>query len=218
MPGKLRRNSWNRHTSVLGNNAGVAGVHRDMDLNRLRTLLAAPMACIFLILILCVFAVERPVSTGILIPMMRIRTEPLSNCEFNGFTVYLRSDGKLAGGSPEDEVSRDVLLSRIREARDNIQDDTIFVIADPDVPYGEFAALIADIHNAAPPDHIAVVTREAQVELPPYASRVPLGPWADRCRFEWPAVASQPKWPAREPVPLPGDRISVWEALWRKRN
>ena len=70
----------------------------DMDLNRLRALLAAPMACLFVILILCVFAVQRPVSTGIRIPMMHTRAEPLSNCEFNGFTVYLLSDGQLAGG------------------------------------------------------------------------------------------------------------------------
>jgi biopolymer transport protein ExbD len=189
-----------------------------MDLNRLRALLAAPMACLFLILILCVFAVQKPVSTGILIPMMRTRTVPLSNCEFNGFTVYLRSDGQLAGGSREDEVTRDVLLSRIREARDEIQDDTIFVIADPDVPYGDFATLIADIHNTAPPDHIAVVTRVAQIgPIEPlyYPSRAPSGEkWADRCRFEWHALAGQPKWPAREPAPLPGGRISVWKALW----
>jgi biopolymer transport protein ExbD len=173
-----------------------------MDLNKSLAGLAAPFACIFLILILCVFAVQRPTSIGIMIPMMRSRAKPLEFCEFNGFTVYLNSDGKVAGGSRNDEVSRKVLLSRIREARDNIQDDTIFVIADPDVPYGEFAALIQEIHNSAPPDHIAVVPREARIEPQFVSGEI----WADRCRFEWPAVAGQPTWASREPIQLPSDR------------
>jgi biopolymer transport protein ExbD len=121
------------------------------------------MACLFLILILCLFEVQRPASAGILIPMMHTRAEPLSNCEFNGFTVYLRSDGMLSGRSRDQEVSRDVILSRIRDARGGMQDETIFVIADPEVPYGDFAALIADIHHAAPADHIAVVTGAGQI-------------------------------------------------------
>jgi biopolymer transport protein ExbD len=189
-----------------------------MNLNRLRELVAAPMACLFVILILYVFAAQRHVSTGILIPMMRMRAEPLSNCEFNGFTVYMRSDGTLGGGSRDSEVSRDVMLSRIKEAEDNIQDDTIFVIADPEVPYGDLATLVADIHHVAPPDHIAVVTRAGQVEGWSTPGEVPLGPYADRCQFEWPAVAGQPGWLAPEPAPLPGGRISVWEALRGKKN
>jgi biopolymer transport protein ExbD len=197
---------------------GEPGVHRHMDLNRLRQLVAAPVACLFLILILCVFAVQRPESTGILIPMMRVRAEPLSFCEFNGFTIYLRSDGTLGGGSRDQVVSRDVMLSRIRDARDNIQDDTIFVIADPEVPYGDLASLLADIHDTAPADHIAVVTRAGQIQAWSIPGRVPLEPWADRCRFEWPATAGQPKWPKSPPIPLPGDRISVWEVLRGKRN
>ena len=186
-----------------------------MDLNRLRALLAAPIACIFVILVLCVFTVQRPVSTGIRIPMMRTRTSPPDNCYSPGFTVYLRSDGKTAGSFRESVISRDVLLSRIVAARSNIRDGAIFVITDPDAPYGDFAALIADIHHAAPADHIAIVTHEAQVEPASYRAGIPTGEiWANRCRFEWPAVAGQPKWPAEEPIALPGGRISVWRALF----
>ena len=147
-----------------GNNGGGPGVHRYMDLNRLRDLVAAPMACLFVILILCLFAVQRPVSSGILVPMMRTRTEPLRFCEFNGFTVYLRSDGKIGGWARNEEVSREASLSRIREARENVEDDTLFVIADPDVSYGDFASLIAYIHRAAPLDRVAVVTSAGQVQ------------------------------------------------------
>ncbi|MGB8029728.1 MAG: hypothetical protein WCF30_08675 [Terracidiphilus sp.] len=95
------------------------------------------------------------------------------------------------------------MLSRIKEARDDIQDDTIFVIADPDVSYGQFAELIANIRNAAPPDHIAVVTPEGQITMFYYPSRKPAEVLADRCRFEWPAVKGQPTWPSRDPIPLP---------------
>jgi hypothetical protein len=134
---------------------------------------------------------------------MRTRAAPLANCEFNGFTVYLRSDGKVAGGDREDVVSMATMLSRVKEARDNIQDETIFVITDPDVFYGDFAELIAGIHNVAPPDHIAVVTREGQITMFDHSSGQPVKVLADRCRFEWPALKGQHKWPNPEPIPLP---------------
>jgi len=186
-----------------------------MNLNTLRTMLAAPMAALFAILILCVVVMERPASTGIRIPMMRTRAKPLNNCSFSGFTVYLRSDGKIGGGDRDDVISRNVVLSRIREAENNIRDDSIFVIADPDVSYGEFASLITDIHSIAPADNIAVVPREAQFQ-PRDIHGVPWGPvWADRCVYEWPALAGQPKWPAADHGQLPSGRMSIWQALWR---
>jgi biopolymer transport protein ExbD len=162
-----------------------------MNLDGLRSLLAVPLACLFLILMLCVFAVQSQVSSGIRIPMMRMRAEPLSNCEFNGFTVYLRSDGQIGGGDQDSRVSQSEMLSRIAQAKDNIQDDTIFVITDPEVPFERFAGLLANIQNVAPADHIAVVTREGQVEGIPNSFGL-REKWADRCRFEWPAVAGQP--------------------------
>jgi biopolymer transport protein ExbD len=188
-----------------------------MSLDWFQSLLAAPLVCILLIPTLCVFAMQKTVPTGIRIPMMRTRPEPLSNSCSSPFTVYLRANGRLSIGSRTTELSRGALLSQIEEARDSIQDGTIFVIAAPDVPYSEFAALIADMHNAAPPDRIAVVTRAAQIPPPQYPSTLPFRELSvDSCRFEWPAVAGQPKWPTNEPIPLPGDRISVWKAIFRK--
>jgi len=173
-----------------------------MGLERFRTLLALPLASLFLILLVCVFAMQRPPSAGIRIPMMRLRSAPLNNCEFNGFTVYLRSDGKVAGRDRDDVVSMETMLSRIKEARDNIQDDTIFVISDPDVQYGRLVELISDIQHAAPPDHIAVVTREGQITMFYRPSGEPVEVLADRCKFEWPAVKGQARWGDREPIPL----------------
>lgn len=187
-------------TYDLGYNKGTIAEQwvsiTSMGFERLRTLWALLLASLLLILLVCVFATQRTTSMGIRIVTMRLRPAPLANCEFNGFTVYLRSDGTVGGGDREDVVSRATILSRIKEARDNIQDDTIFVIADPDVSYGQFAELIADIHNVAPPDHIGVVTREGQITM--FHSVL-----ADRCRFEWPAVKGQPNWPNPQPIPLP---------------
>ena len=184
-----------------------------MDLNRLRELVAAPMACLFVILVLCLFAVQKPVSTGILVPMMRKRADPLGNCEFNGFTVHLRQGGSVSVGDLNREIPREMMFARIREAQGDVWDDTIFVIADPDVSYGDFASLLADIHQTVPSVHIAVVTRAGQVQAFLMPGKVPLGPWADRCQFEWPAVAGQPREPGQEPIPLPGGHISAWRAL-----
>jgi biopolymer transport protein ExbD len=167
-----------------------------MDLGKLTTFLAAPIVCLFGILIVCDLVVQRPVSWGVAIPMMRVRAEPLNNCEFNGFTIYLRSDGKIGGGERDSEVIESVVLSRVAEARDDIQDETIFVIADPEVQYGQFVDFIAKIREVAPADHIAAVTRAGQVQ----AFTAPSGRrevWADRCRFEWPALPGQPKWSPR---------------------
>jgi|SRR4051812_2507968 len=174
-----------------------------MGLERFRTLLALPLASLFLILLVCVFAIQRSPSAGIRVPMMRVRQAPLTNCAFNGFTVYLRSDGKIAGGDREDVVPREIMLSRVKEARDNIQDDTIFVITDPDVSYEQFAELIADIHNVAPPDHIAIVTHEGQITMFYEPTGKPAKVLADRCRFEWPSVKGQSGWPNPDPIPLP---------------
>lgn len=149
--------------------------------------------------------------------MMHTRAKPLGNCEFNGFTVYLRSDGKIAGGSLDDVITRDVMLSWIRAAKDNIQDDTIFIIADPDVPYGDVVNLISDIHSAVPPDHIALVTRAGQVEGISMSGEAPSDMYADRCQFVWPAVAGQPRWSTEgKPPPLPGGQISIWQAFQEK--
>lgn len=176
-----------------------------MDSSRLRALFAAPMAGLFAILIPLVFLAQRPASTGVFIPMMRTRPQPLSNCEFNGFTVYLRTDGRIGGGKRDAVVSLKIMLSRIVEARDNIQDDTIFLIADPDAPYSLVADLTAKIHQIAPADRIALVTRDGLVEGIPTDSGM-REQWADRCRFEWPALPGQPKWSAGAPAPLPVEK------------
>jgi len=128
---------------------------------------------------------------------MRTRQFPLTNCEFNGFTVYLKSNGTLSGGSIDQPVSPQELASRITDAQDNIQDSTIYMIVDRDVTFGQVMSLLSLVHQAATPDHLALVPSQAQIQF----RRSPSGPiegiFADRCRFEWPATSNQPKWKER---------------------
>jgi len=81
--------------SASGNNTDGPGVQRNMDINRLLELVAAPIACLFLILIFCVFAVQRPVSTGILIPMMHTRAEPLATANLMDSPYFSVRTGNL---------------------------------------------------------------------------------------------------------------------------
>jgi biopolymer transport protein ExbD len=168
------------------------------------------LACVFLVLILCVFAPQPQPSTGILIPMMHARSEPLSNCSFAGFTIYLRSDGTLGGGSRDQSVSWEEMLSRVRDAQDNIRDNTFFVIGDQDVPYGYVFKLTTDIRAIAPTAQIALVTSAGQV-----SGINGRGPYPDRCQYVWPAVTGQPEKPIDRPQPLP--RVSIWQALLNRK-
>jgi len=183
-----------------------------MNMGSLRTYLAAPFASLFGILAVCACVVHWPVPVGVSIPMMRLRHEPLTNCEFNGFTYYIRGDGSLTSGWRDGPASRNELLSRVHEARDNVQDDTFYVIADPDSRFGDVAPLLAEIQQNAAPNHVALVTRMGQVEgisLDEEESQHRF--MADRCRFEWPALPRQRGW---HPAPRPPlAKLTMWEAL-----
>jgi len=188
-----------------------------MDLNRLRMIVAASVASLFVVLVLCVFAVQHPQpSEGIWVPMMRTRAVPLRNCSFNGFTIHVLADGKLTGADAGLKFTDELLVSRAAQAQDYISDDTFYVIADPSVPYGRVTDVLSEIQHAAPRDRVALVPREAQVEEVGYSSDPRIDNlWADRCVYEW-VGNRRPERLVPESIPLPGGRLSVWKALWGK--
>ncbi|MGD0832271.1 MAG: hypothetical protein ABR907_15120 [Terracidiphilus sp.] len=67
-----------------------------MDLNRLRLLVAAPMASLFLVLSLCAFVVERPGAVGMRVPMIRVPDQSKNNCSDPNRSVFLQlsNDGR----------------------------------------------------------------------------------------------------------------------------
>ena len=154
-----------------------------MDIDRLRAVLAAPMACLFLILTLCVFAVRRPVSTGIRSPMMHLRAVPLSNCEFNGFTLSVSADGTVS--THWDQIPLDRVPLITSEVTQYRTDRIVYVIADPKAPFGRLMDVVDRIAKVRPAVRAVVVTPETQVDFS--LGRVPKDAHflaADRCRFE----------------------------------
>ena len=156
-----------------------------MDPSRLRLWLAAPMASLFLVLSLCAFVVQRPYSSGILVPMMRERTAPVYWCDFHGFTIRMLPDGQVL--AVDTEIPPDRLVPLIAEVMEYRSDRTVYVIADQGVSYGRVAGLLDKISHADPKIQIALVARQAQVEMTFARANYPHGlRLADNCRFEWP--------------------------------
>ena len=66
-----------------------------MDLNRLSSLVAAPMASLFLVLALCAFVGQRPGAVGMNLPIVQVRTVSYGDCEGvdRDIVVLLHKDG-----------------------------------------------------------------------------------------------------------------------------
>jgi biopolymer transport protein ExbD len=199
-----------KEREASGNIAAESGVQYLMNPNRWLEIAAVPLASLFLILILVVFGIQRPPSTGILIPMMKVRPEPLSNCSFAAFTIYLRSDGTLGGGSRDQTVSWHEATSRLRQAAAEvgIRDNTVYLIADGETHYKYVFKLVSDIHATAPTVHIALVTSSGQV-----SGIDGHGPYPNRCQFVWSSVKEVAEEPSQETTRLLGGHFSTRRSL-----
>jgi hypothetical protein len=152
-----------------------------MDLNRLRALVAAPVASLFLILLLCVLAVQRPVSAGIQMPLMGIHIIPAGDC-FQGLSdrdviVRIQNDGSTwineTRLSPE-EIRKDLTL-----IYENRAERYLFFVVDPGVSFGEFADLYSKAASSTPDLHIGLLSRGIRGKI----ERCPPGAG---CTYEWP--------------------------------
>lgn len=131
-----------------------------MDLNRLRSLLAAPMASLFLMLSLCVFVVQRPGSTGTRIPMIRLHHDPLEPTDCGGRTEFVRltKDGKT--WINEAEITPDRLAATVSYLMENRAERVVYVVVDSDLTYGQFAEFLATVENATTDLRVVVVSGE----------------------------------------------------------
>jgi biopolymer transport protein ExbD len=157
-----------------------------MDPNRFRSLLAVPLASLFLILVLCLFAVQRPPSVGMNLPLPRVRIDPISNCNFlsdRNIVVHLRKDGSIwineTQESP-DELGH--ILTKIYENRD---EKVIYMLSDPDISYGEFANIYNKVASSTNDLYIVLSTRQLNKEF----QKCPSGVY---CGLDWPDHTYQP--------------------------
>jgi biopolymer transport protein ExbD len=151
-----------------------------MDLNRLRSILAAPIAALFLIMVLSVFGVQRPASVGFRIPMIRVHNQSRNDCFEPNRIVYFRlaRDGTVWLNSTE--IPSDQLTAITKVVMENRGDRILEVVADPHVSYGQVVDFLDKIAAAKMVLHVALLTDQLRVGL----EEDHMGTY---CGLEWPA-------------------------------
>ena len=136
-----------------------------MDLNRLRSLLAAPLASLFLILAFCTFELQKPPSVGMVLPLARVREIPGYNCPGVDRTIYaqLHKDGSY--WINETQVPANELRLRLAEIYENRQEKILPISSDPDVSYGEFANFYSKVESSTSNLRIILRTRQLDAQL-----------------------------------------------------
>lgn len=172
-----------------------------MDLSRLRSLLAAPMASLFLILCLCAFAGRQPVSMGIRIPVMRVLAEdPRGFCDSHGFNLHLHPDGSIWAFN--NEVSHEDLAQTVNRVMKFRSYKVVYLIVDEGVTYKQASDILAELSRISSDLNIALVPRDALIEYI-HGSSPPVEPsFADTCRLVFPRGTLK-KAELPPPPPLP---------------
>jgi biopolymer transport protein ExbD len=128
-----------------------------MDFNRLFAIIAAPLTCLFLIPVLCTFAAQRPSSVGFRIPMIRLHHDPNQmTCDGRPEFVRLTKDGRTRIN--ETEVSSGRLAPTISGLMENRAERVVYVIADSDLSYGQFAELLGVVKGSTADLHVVVIS------------------------------------------------------------
>ncbi|MGA2890871.1 MAG: hypothetical protein ABSE51_22850 [Terracidiphilus sp.] len=153
-----------------------------MDLNHLGSLLAAPMASLFLVLSLCAFMLQGPRtvsgSVGMHVPTTRVRTIPLNDC-FDGRDIFVKihNDGNTTIN--ETRKRPDELGQMIAEIMQNRDQRVVYMLPDPDISFGEFADIYSRVASSTPDVHVGLITRQINKEL----RQCPEG---SVCGLDWP--------------------------------
>ena len=158
----------------------------DVDPNRMRALIAAPLVSLFLILVLCTIGVRRPASVGLHVPTLKVRVHPYKDCDFlsdRSIVVQIHQDGSL--WINETKESREKLgptLAMIFESR---EERVVYLLPSPQVSFKEFADIYNTIASSTSNLHIVLSTRQLDKELqqcPPESA----------CALDWPDHTTVP--------------------------
>jgi len=133
-----------------------------MDFNRLRLIVAPALASLFLILSLCAFVVQRPVSAGFRVPMVRIHHDPQEPYDCDGRPEFLRltKDGRTWVN--EAEIPGGQLASTVASLMENRAERVVYVMVDSELSYGQFAGFLGKIAAATSDLHVVVVSGEVR--------------------------------------------------------
>jgi biopolymer transport protein ExbD len=155
------------------------GVNLDMTNDSLRSFVAVPLAAVFLILVLCLFAMQKPPAMGLRVPVPHVRTFPFADC-YDDRDVWVRIAKNGGIRINETSVSRNELKLRISEIYENRKEpNAIFMLVDPEVPYGDFVDVYNEVSSANRSLHVGLMTdglKELLYSCPAGAS----------CGLDWP--------------------------------
>lgn len=156
-----------------------------MDLSRLSSLVAVPLASLFLIVVLCVFAVQRPPSVGFIMPLTKIRIVSGFNCGVLDRTIFVRLVKDGSYWINDTPVSADELRPRLAEIYKNVAEKSVYMVSDPTVSYEEFANFYSRAASSDTDLRIVLLTRQIQER----SDQCPLG---SCCELEWPDHSKAP--------------------------
>jgi biopolymer transport protein ExbD len=122
-----------------------------MDAGKIRLLLAAPLAALFLILLLATFATRQRGAQGV--PLRVYAIQPDTNaraegCNSRRLVVWLDAEGAVRIN--ETETPLDKLRSHLTEIFENRSVKQVFVVADSSVSYQQFVEFYSRIDGASP--------------------------------------------------------------------
>jgi biopolymer transport protein ExbD len=157
---RVERGKWGIQPG--GNHFASRGVRRDMDFERLRSMVAVPFASLFLILLLCTMAVRRPAAVGFRVPVVRIHHDPNQPYDCDGRPEFVRLTRDEKTWINATEIPRDRIASKIAEIMETRAERIVYVMVDSEFTYGEFAEFMGQIEGSIPDLHVVVISGEVR--------------------------------------------------------
>jgi hypothetical protein len=150
-----------------------------MRLERFRAFLALPLASLFLILLVCAFAIQRPASVGVRVALLRLR-QPDQNftCDGRWVFVELLDDGttevNLKAVPPQDLSA---IVGKMMETR---AERAVYLVPSPGISYARFIETYLALQGSAPDTHVGVLTKTVRDAFNGTSTASP-------CDLVWPA-------------------------------
>jgi biopolymer transport protein ExbD len=158
-----------------------------MDPAKLRLLLAAPVASLFLVLsVFPLLKRETRPSVGLRIAMPQLRSHsPRYVCEDDiPHLIRLTADGRtwFVYTDVSDRDLRDLLVT-VNQGR---HERMTYLVADPSVPFARVVRVLQQIQSSVPGMHVIMVTPELMTHVErPIPVHVGQPDYSDHCVFEW---------------------------------
>src|SRR5665213_140549 len=160
-----------------------------MNLAQVRESFAAPVAGLLLVLLVWFLAAGRPKpSVGLRIPVVKFKQHSIGYVCEDDLPIVLRltADGQM--WINQTKVVPDRLSERVSKIVHSRDEFAVYVLADPSVPYGQFAEFLERLYSSTPDLHVILVTEKLRERLQgPTVVRVPSKPqeYVPPCDQEW---------------------------------